>query len=150
MQTINRFNASLGIFCGPLKNPQSWRKFICGCSSIVACVQDINHFFLFLCHISLLGDVWTQATVIIWWLGKRELETKARFKRRAIAVRQSIYYKVLKLSKICDKTRNLECPAFLELWKFWVNIWFFEQIFWRKQSLSTPFLKGKHRIVKTR
>ena len=152
MQTINRFNASLGIFCGPLKNPQSWRKFICGCSSIVACVLDIDHFFLFLCHISLLGDVWTQATVIIWWLGKRELETKARFKRRATAVRQLIiiYYKVLKLSKICDKTRNLESPAFLELWKFWVNIWFFEQIFWRKQSLSAPVLKGKHRIVKTR
>ena len=109
-------------------------------------------FFLFLCHISLLGDVWTQATVIIWWLGKRELETKARFKRRATAVRQLIiiYYKVLKLSKICDKNRNLECPAFLELWKFWVNIWFFEQIFWRKQSLSAPVLKGKHRIVKTR
>ena len=35
MQTINRFNASLGIFCGPLKDPQSWRKFICGCASIV-------------------------------------------------------------------------------------------------------------------
>ena len=118
----------------------------------VDCSLRARHqpFFFFLCHISLLGDVWTQATVIIWWLGKRELETKARFKRRAIAVRQSIYYKVLKLSKICDKTRNLECPAFLELWKFWVNIWFFEQIFWRKQSLSTPFLKRKHRIVKTR
>ena len=51
---------------------------------------DISHFLLFLCHISLLGDVWTQATVIIWWLAKRELETKARFKRRATAVPSSI------------------------------------------------------------
>ena len=31
---------------------------------------------------------------------------------------QLIYYKLLKLSKICDKTGNLECSAFLELWKF--------------------------------
>ena len=35
-----------------------------------------------------------------------------------IVAGQLIYYKLLKLSKICDKTGNLECSAFLELWKF--------------------------------
>ena len=121
MQTINRFNASLGIFCGPLKNPQSWRKFICGCSSIVACVQDINHFFFVsLSHFFVRRRLNASYGKRELETKARELETKARFKRRATAVRQLIiiYYKVLKLSKICDKTRNLESPAFLELWKF--------------------------------
>ena len=76
MQTINRFNASLGIFCGPLKNPQSWRKFICGCSSIVACVQTSPIFFCF--FVTFLCQETSERKLRLSYgdLGTRELEIK--------------------------------------------------------------------------
>ena len=46
-----------------------------------------------------------------------------------IVAGQLIYYKLLKLSKICDKTGSLKPFSLSRAWKFLVNIWFFEQIF---------------------
>ena len=46
-----------------------------------------------------------------------------------IVAGQLIYYKLLKLSKICDKTGSLKLFSLSRAWKFLVNIWFFEQIF---------------------
>ena len=49
--------------------------------------------------------------------------------------------------KSAIKLEIKKCSAFLELWKFWVNIWFLEQIFWRKQLVECTCFNGKNTVL---